>query len=375
MSSVWGRQLKVSLFGASHGPAVGVVIDGLPAGFEIDMARIENQLRRRAPGGEPWKTARLEADVPEILSGLYRGKTTGAPLAAMFKNTDARSGDYDQPYVIRPGHADLVGLMRYNGANDPRGGGHFSGRLTCPLTFAGSVAMQVLQKLGCHIVAHVLQIGSVLDTSFESFGEADFAQAEWSKSIAQKPIPTIQAQVAEDMMQAILSAKALQDSVGGVVEVVAWGFPAGIGHPIFAGLEPHLASLFFAVPAVKGVSFGAGFDVANRLGSENNDVPILQQDSSQRIRYQTNHSGGAEGGITTGMPILAKIAIKPTPTIGKAQESIDLGQMTRTMIEGKGRHDPCIVPRAVPVMEAAMAIGLLDLWLMWRGNQPNEGTF
>lgn len=367
MGSIWGRQVKISLFGESHGPGIGVVLDGLPAGEKIDLAEVASFMARRAPGRTPWSTRRQEPDQPEILSGLYRGQTTGTPLAAVIYNRDRRSHDYESlAGVPRPGHADLTGQMRYRGANDPRGGGHFSGRLTAPLTFAGAVCSQILARKGTKIAAHIYSIGSICDRPVDPAAPDQAALL----NLKEKEFPVLADEQGEAMVAAVEAARLEADSLGGSVEVLAWGYPAGIGDPMMGGLESVLASLYYAIPAVKGVSFGAGFDVCERRGSVNNDSPVILEQRGQKcIRLRSNHAGGIDGGISNGMPIVARLAFKPTPSIGLEQETVDLTELTNTTVVVKGRHDPCLVPRAVPVVAAATAIGLLDCYLVQYGKE------
>ena len=348
---MWGNSVRISIFGESHGPSIGVVMEGIPSGFILDMEQIAAHMARRAPGQMPWSTKRSEKDEPVILSGMYLGKTTGTPLCAMIKNTDTHSSDYsalaDKP---RPGHADLTGLARYNGANDPRGGGHFSGRIMAPLTFAGAVCMQILASRGVQIHAHIYEIAGIMDTPYDPLMTP--------KSVSDKPFPVMSDTAEAQMIAAIMEARDSLDSVGGIIECMATGFPAGLGKPIFDNIESRIASLLFGIPAIKGVEFGRGFAVSGVRGSENNDSPSI---SKQGIRLQTNHAGGIEGGISNGMPILLRCACKPTPSISRPQDTINLKTMQNDTIQITGRHDPCIVPRAVPIVESAVALALLDL--------------
>lgn len=351
MSSIYGKNIRVSLFGESHGDGIGVVIDGLPAGIALDMEQIAKHLQRRAPGSAPWATARKEPDVPEILSGVYNGKTTGTPLAAVIRNTNTRSGDYCQfVETPRPGHADYTGSVRYEGYNDPRGGGHFSGRITAPLTFAGAVCLQALAARGIRVHARIVEIAGVED--------AFVGDAMYPFSVADKPFPVVDDVQGDEMQKKIAEAHAHGDSVGGIVECVATGMPVGIGSPFFDTVEGCLAQMMFAIPAVKGVEFGKGFAVAESCGSENNDSPIFVDG---KLTHRTNNAGGIEGGITNGMPVVMRCAFKPTPSIYSKQETVNLKTKENVELEITGRHDPCIVPRAVPVVESAMAIVLLDL--------------
>ncbi len=364
MSSTWGNLLKISIFGESHGPGIGVVIHGLPSGHALDLEDIRAFMRRRAPGQTAWSTPRQEKDEPEILSGLFEGRTTGTPLMALIKNTDTRSGDYsDLLTKPRPGHADLTGMARYQGFNDPRGSGHFSGRLTAPLVFAGAVCRQILQARKIEIVSHILEIAGIRDLPVDT-ASPDLALL---KSLQHKPLPVLSDTVAEAMQTAILEAKNTLDSVGGIVESLIVGLPAGIGDPIFDGIESRLGSILFAIPAVKGVEFGDGFAMAKRRGSTNNDSPVFK---GQAIRFATNHGGGADGGISNGMPVVFKVAFKPTASIGREQATINLHTLQPDTLVVRGRHDPCIVTRAVPVVEAAAAIATLDLLLEFEGRLP-----
>ena len=328
MSSTYGENLKISIFGQSHSEAIGVVIDGLPAGFEVDMDELGEFLSRRAPGQGKHTTSRKEPDRPEFLSGLAGGKTCGAPLAAVIRNTNTRSSDYDNIRDIpRPGHADFAARIKYGGAEDVSGGGHFSGRLTAPLCIAGGIALQILKEKGITVKAEIKEIGGKKDGFLETVEEAR------------------------------LDA----DSVGGVIECVIEGVPAGYGNPMFGGVENKIASCVFGIPAVKGVEFGAGFEAARMRGSENNDEFYYEEDG--RMRTRTNNHGGILGGITTGMPIVFRAAFKPTPSIGKPQKSISFSEKKDAVLEIKGRHDPCVVMRAVPCIEAAAAITVLDIIL------------
>ncbi|MDR3206772.1 MAG: chorismate synthase [Oscillospiraceae bacterium] len=327
--NTWGHSLRLSIFGESHGPAVGIVMDGLPPGEVVDLTAVADEMRRRAPGRDETATARRETDAAEIVSGLLDGRTTGAPLCALIRNADTRSADYDTP--LRPGHADWTALLKYKGFADRRGGGHFSGRLTAPLVFAGALAKQVLARRGVTVTARALRIAGQTDPELQR--------------------------------TAILEAKCDGDSVGGVVEVVAEGVPTGLGEPFFASVESVAASLFFAIPAVKGVEFGGGFALAGLRGSQANDPLYLEEG---RVRARANHSGGILGGITNGEPVTARVAFKPTPSIALPQQTVDPETMTETAFAVRGRHDPCVVPRAVPVVEAALALALLDC-LLWRG--------
>ena len=354
MSSYLGKNLKVTIFGQSHAPAIGVTVEGFPAGEQVDLDRLNVFLQRRAPGKSPLATARKEGDVPEFLGGLLDGVTCGAPLAAIIENHDMRSKDYDHlKDVPRPGHADFTAQMKYGGCQDVRGGGAFSGRMTAPLCIAGGIALQMLERRGVHICAHIQSIGGVFDRPLDPMGEP----VEVFEQLSRAPFPVLDGDAGERMQSEILAAKAAGDSLGGVVECLVSGLPAGLGGPLFDGLEGKLSLALFAIPAVKGVEFGAGFGCARLRGSENND-PFALKDG--RVVTKTNHAGGILGGISTGMPLMFRAAFKPTPSIAKEQDSVSLSRLQPEKLTITGRHDPCIVPRAVPVVEAAAALVLLD---------------
>lgn len=348
MSSSFNGNIKFTIFGQSHSPAIGVTVEGLPAGFEPDMSELARFMQRRAPGRNEFSTPRSEADVPEFISGLFDGRLCGTPLTAIIKNTNTRSGDYSElKYKPRPGHADFTAGERYNNAQDYTGGGHFSGRLTAPLCIVGGLCLQLLRAEGISVVTRIAELGGVADK-----GEIC--------STADKPFPVVNDKCGEKMKAAILSAKAEGDSVGGIIECAVSGCPAGIGDPMFGGMENRISSLVFGIPAVKGIEFGAGFDAAKMLGSENND-PFAVENGN--IITKTNNCGGILGGITTGMPIVFRAAVKPTPSIAREQDTVDLRTMENTKLTVHGRHDPCIVPRAVPCIEAAAAIAVYDALL------------
>ncbi len=363
MSSSFGKLLKISVFGQSHGAAIGVVIDGLPAGEAIDLEELQAFLDRRKPGKSPLSTARQEADTPEFLSGLENGKTCGAPLCAVIRNRDQRSGDYQELLEKpRPGHADYTAWVKWGGHADMRGGGHFSGRLTAPLCIAGGIAKQILARRGVYVGAHLHTIGGLTDLFFPEEPTPELFQ-----EVAQKPFPVLDDHTGELMQDVILQAKKELDSVGGIIECAATGVPAGLGEPMFGGVENRLAAALFGIPAVKGVEFGSAFREAALRGSQNND-PFVIRDG--QIRTDGNNAGGILGGITTGMPIVLRTDIKPTPSIGRPQRTVNLSTMEETGLTIHGRHDPCIAHRAVPVVEAVTAAGLLDLLL-----EGNHGTF
>ncbi len=346
MSSVYTGNLTVAIFGQSHAPAIGVTIDGLPAGLPVDLDALQQFLRRRAPGQNAWSTPRKEADAPEILCGLSNGRTCGAPLTAIIRNTNTRSGDYDNLRdTPRPGHADYTAQMKFSGAQDVAGGGHFSGRLTAPLCIAGGICLQLLKTQGITIRARIVSVGAVTDDS------------PFLSPVGEKAFPAVSDAAAAAMQAEIAAARADGDSVGGVIECVVEGLPAGIGDPMFGGLENLISRAIFAIPAVKGIEFGAGFAAARMRGSENND-PFRVENGV--VVTETNHCGGILGGISDGMPIVFRAAFKPTPSIARQQRSVSLGQMENKTLVIQGRHDPCIVPRAVPCVEAAAAIAVLD---------------
>ena len=349
MSSTYGENLRLTIFGQSHSPAIGVTVEGLPAGLAIDMAALQAFLDRRAPGRDKNSTTRKEADMPEFLSGLTGNFTCGAPLTAIIRNTNTRSGDYSElEHKPRPGHADYTACVKYGPHRDYAGGGHFSGRLTAPLCIAGGICLQLLAKEGITVRARIRSVADVTD------------DAPFTASVAHKPFPTVSDAAGEEMQQRIADAKAACDSVGGVVECIVEGAPVGLGDPMFGGMENRIAQAVFGIGAVKGVEFGDGFEVAKLRGSENND-PFRVEDG--KIVTTTNHCGGILGGITNGMPIVVRAAFKPTPSIGVEQDTVDLRTMENTRLTIHGRHDPCIVHRAVPCVEAAVAIAVYDAYL------------
>ena len=356
MSDIWGNRIKISVFGESHGPAIGVTVDGLPAGLEIDMDEVRLEMARRAPGKNPTETARKEADLPEIISGFYRGRTTGTALTAIIQNTNTRSSDYGETIdLLRPGHADFPYTARYDGNQDHRGGGHASGRLTACFVFAGALCKQYLAAQGVEIFAHIERAAGVRDQRFDPMMQ----NTESLRCLRESYFPTIDKAAGEQMWARILEAKSRCNSVGGVVECAVTGIPAGLGAPIFDSVESVLSQLLFSVPAVKGVEFGLGFEMAGLDGSDCNDPLHLE---NGKIVPVSNANGGVNGGITNGAPVLFRAAIRPTPSIAMKQNTVSYQKMEEAELEIKGRHDPCIVARAVPVIEAVAAIGLADLW-------------
>ncbi|MCL1949859.1 MAG: chorismate synthase [Turicibacter sp.] len=354
MASFWRNRLSLSIFGQSHGPAIGMTLDGLPTGFEIDREALQQFLNRRAPGRNPWSTTRREEDSPEFLTGLANGLTCGAPLTAVIHNQNTRSVDYDKLKSIpRPGHADFPAHIKYGGHQDVAGGGHFSGRLTAPLCIAGGVALQILASKGIYIGAHVASIGKVKDETFDavSINEGQLA------AVAQKEFPAISDEAGQQMKETVEAARMSLDSVGGTIECAIIGLPVGLGEPMFDGMENRLSSMIFGIPAIKGIEFGAGFEVAEMTGSQNNDDYYYE---NGEVKTKTNNHGGILGGLTTGMPLIFKVAVKPTSSIAQKQGSIDVIKGEDTILEVRGRHDPCIVPRAVPCVESVAAIAILD---------------
>jgi chorismate synthase len=355
MSSTIGNSIKVTLFGQSHSKGIGVVIDGLPVGEEIDLEQVQSFLNRRAPGKSRYVTTRKERDIPSIISGLVNSKTCGAPLCAVFSNTDTKSEDYAQHLDIpRPSHADYPAHVKYQGFNDIRGGGHFSGRLTAPLCFAGAVCLQILKRKGIKIGAHLFSVGNETDTKFDPVAIDDALLDE----IARKQFPVIDDAAGKRMMDVIESAMTDNDSIGGIIECCAIRLPIGLGEPIFDGMENRLATAIFGIPGVRGIEFGTGFAAAGMRGSQHNDAWRTDGD---RIVTSTNHHGGIIGGLSTGMPIILRVAFKPTSSIGIQQRSVNLSENRECDLTIQGRHDPCIAVRAVPAVEAALAITLLDM--------------
>ena len=355
MSFSFGSKFKITVFGQSHSDCIGVVIEGVPAGLKLDEAAIAAFLQRRAPGKNAFSTARKEADTPQIVSGVKNGVTCGAPLCAVIANTNQRSGDYDALKDLpRPGHADFAAAVKYGDSIDLRGGGFFSGRMTAPLCFAGAIAKQILAADGVTIGAHIARLAKIDDVPFDPVA----VDAETLQAAGKKDFPVLNDDAGKAMLAAIAEAKESGDSVGGVIECAAVGVPAGLGDPIYDGVENVIAHLVFGIPAVKGIEFGSGFAGADLFGSENNDDFTVKDG---KVKTVTNNHGGALGGITSGMPLIFRAAIKPTPSIAKAQNTVNLKTLQEESIKIGGRHDPCIVPRAVPCMEAAMAVALMNL--------------
>lgn len=357
--STWGERLRLSIFGGSHSKAIGVVLEGLPAGEVLDWEKILLQMRRRAPGQDKTATPRKESDLPEILSGIDGDMVlTGDPVSVCIYNSNQHSKDYESlRHTPRPGHADYPAYVKYHGKNDLRGGGHFSGRLTAPLVFAGAVCRQLLEKRGILIGSHVLSAGGVWDEVFDSVQ----VTAEELRRLSEMYFPVLSDTARQKMTDRITEVRSRGDSVGGVVECAVTGLPVGLGTHMFGGMENVLSSLLFGIPAMKGIEFGAGFRAAEMMGSENNDS--FYYDESGEVRTATNHAGGVLGGMTSGMPLLFRVAFKPTPSIVAAQQTVHLGEKRDARIAIKGRHDPCIVPRAAPAVEAAAAVAVCELML------------
>ena len=355
MSSTYGNHLKLSVFGQSHGKAIGMTLDGIPAGLPVDLHALQCFLNRRAPGQHAYATPRKEADQPDFLSGIIDGYTCGAPIAALIYNQNTRSGDYSNlKDCPRPGHADYAAQVKYGGYQDVAGGGHFSGRLTAPICIAGGLCKQWLALQGIEISARIFSIAGIMDEPISW----DPLKPDFHKLCSDFPV--LNSEAGAKMQAAIVEAKADGDSVGGVIECAVTGLPAGLGGPLFGGMEGKIAQVVYGIPAVKGVEFGAGFHSAALRGSENNDEYAVVEG---KIQTKTNNAGGILGGITTGMPLMLKAAIKPTPSILMQQQTVSLKTMEETPLQIQGRHDPCIVPRAVPVIEAAVAIAIYDTLL------------
>ena len=359
MKNTFGSALALTIFGESHGRAIGGVLDGMAAGVPVDEEFIAACMDKRRARGDGLSTPRVEADNVQLLSGVVNGHTTGTAIALMIENQNTRSGDYAKTAdLLRPGHADYTAYAKYHGFQDARGGGHFSGRLTTPLCIAGGIALQALEARGIKVMAHVAQIGGISDLPMDDivYREAD------RKAILTNDLPCIDAAAAGRMREEILAVRDELDSIGGIVECGIYGLPAGIGDPMFDGIENRIAQIAFGIPAVKGVEFGMGFAVAAMRGSENNDPYRIDAETGE-IEVESNNAGGILGGISTGAPVMWRMAVKPTPSIGREQQTVDMDAMENAELSVHGRHDPCIVPRAVPVAEAAAALAIWDALL------------
>jgi len=353
MGNSFGKLFTITCFGESHGRCMGIIIDGCPAGLRVAQEDIQKDLNRRKPGTGAASTSRVEEDKVEILSGIFKGFTTGSPIWLLVWNKDVDSSEYEKNrFILRPGHADYTAFMKYGGFNDFRGGGRFSGRITAAFVMAGAIAKKLLGRLGVDIFAHTVEIGGIKAQPKEL--------AEIKEAASKNSLWCADQKAAEEMARLIEKVKKAGDSLGGIIEGVALNVPAGLGEPVFDNFDGELARALFAIPAVKGVEFGAGFAVAEKRGSENND-PFLIKDG--KVITATNNAGGVLGGISTGMPIIVRVAIKPTASIARSQGTVDLEKMEKVSLAVKGRHDVCIVPRAVPVVEAMMAVTICDFAL------------
>ena len=352
MSATWKNNIELTIFGESHGKAIGITIGNLPSGIVIDMDMISQEMKRRAPGQNTISTSRKEADYVEIMSGLMNNVTTGAPLVGMIYNHDHHEKDYSLlKSHMRPGHSDYPAYVKYHGFNDVRGGGHFSGRITAPIVFAGAIAKQIIAQKGVHVGAHMLSIKDVTDDAFDRNITSDTLQ-----QLTKQQYPVLNPAIFRKMQSCIEEARREYDSVGGEIECAICGVPAGIGDPFFDSIESHLSSLLFSIPAVKSVAFGTK-NITHMYGSEANDAYYYER---TKVKTKTNHNGGVTGGISNGMPILFTVGVKPTPSISKAQQTINIEAQEDTTLEIHGRHDPCIVPRAIVVVEAMAALTILD---------------
>ncbi|MEG1256118.1 chorismate synthase [Clostridium sp.] len=357
MSSIIGTKVKISVFGESHGEAIGVVIDGLPVGYDIDLDKVYEEMKRRAPGQDEFSTPRVEKDIPRILSGIFQGKTTGAPLSAIIENTNTKSKDYsDLKVKMRPSHSDYPAMIKYGGYNDYRGGGHFSGRLTALFVFAGAVCKEILKESNIYLGGHIKSIGKIKDSEFHRVN----ISKELLDDLRVDRFPTLNKDIKEAMKDEIIKAREDGDSIGGVIEGAVINLPVGIGNPMFNSVESVLAHMLFSIPGVKGVEFGAGFNISTLRGSEVNDEYYMEGES---IKTYSNNNGGILGGLTTGMPVTFSVAFKPTPSISLLQRTVNIDTKEDDILEIHGRHDPCIVQRAVPVVECAAAVAILDILL------------
>ena len=355
MNSTWGKNIRISLFGESHGECIGIVVDGVKSGIKLDNEYITKMMQRRAPGKTKFSTPRAEADAVQIKTGVQGGITTGAPICGIIENSNTKSGDYENlKSLMRPGHSDYPAYVKFGGFNDVRGGGHFSGRLTAPIVFAGSICRQILKDMGIEIVSHISEIAGIQDDTIDETKINDYI------NLTNETFPVINKSKGEEMKEAIEKARMGQNSVGGCVECVISGINAGIGNPIFHSVESVISSMMFSIPAVKGIEFGAGFDIAKMTGQQANDEYYYD---GKDVKAYTNNNGGIIGGITNGMPIKFKVAIKPTPSISLPQKTVNVKTGENGEIVVEGRHDPCIVPRAAVVVESAAAIAILDLIL------------
>ena len=355
MATTYGKNIKLTIYGGSHDESIGMILSGVPSGIKIDTDKLLSFMKRRAPGQNAYSTRRREPDIPVFLSGVCDGETTGEDIKAVIYNTNQRSGDYSSLSDIpRPSHADYAAITKYGGDVDLRGGGHFSGRLTAPMCIAGGICLQILEQKGIFVSAHIHSIASIKDADFDAVN----VSASDFQALGQSSFPTIDTSAGLAMQKKIEQARLDGNSVGGVIECAAIGLPVGLGEHMFDGVEGRISQIVFGIPAVKGIEFGLGFGSAEILGSQNND-PFFTD--GKTVRTLTNNAGGIIGGMTSGMPLIFKVALKPTPSIAKKQQSVSLSRMENVELEIGGRHDPCVVPRAVPVVEAACAIAIFDM--------------
>lgn len=355
MATTYGKNIKLTIYGGSHDERIGMILSGVPSGVKIDTDKLLSFMKRRAPGQNSYSTKRREPDIPVFLSGVRNGITDGEDIEAVIYNTNQHSSDYlGLTDIPRPSHADYAAIVKYGGDVDLRGGGHFSGRLTAPMCIAGGICLQMLEQKGIQIAAHIHSIAGVCDIDFDAVNISldDF------NALRQASFPTIDENAGLAMQQKIEAARLDGDSVGGVIECAAIGLPVGLGEHMFDGIEGRISQIIFGIPAIKGIEFGLGFDSAKILGSQNNDQFYTD---GKNVRTLTNNAGGVIGGMSSGMPLIFKVALKPTPSIAKKQQSVSLSRMENVELEIGGRHDPCVVPRAVPVVEAACAIAIFDM--------------
>ncbi len=356
MKSTFGEHIQISLFGESHGAAIGVNINGLAPGIRLDLDFMRAQLDKRKPKGKI-STQRREADEFEIVSGYFNGYTTGTPLCIFIRNQSQHSKDYEATkYLMRPSHADYTAFQKYGGFQDYRGGGHFSGRITAPLVAAGAVCLQILKEKGITVATHIAACAGIAD---EPFGADKADLLRQAEKLNDSYFPTISSRAEQEMVQAIEQAHSSGDSVGGILETAVINMPAGIGEPFFGSVESVLAQLLFSVPAVKGVEFGLGFGFAGLRGSQANDPFVMEGDNVCTV---TNHNGGINGGISNGMPVIIRTAVKPTPSIYQPQQTVDVQKRENAQLQIHGRHDPAIIHRARVVVDSMVAIGLVDLF-------------
>lgn len=353
--NTWGNKIGLSIFGESHGSAIGIVIDGLGAGIKLNLENINKFIERRKAAKYFFTTSRNEKDEYKILSGYKDGYTTGSPLCVIFENTNTISKDYENlKYLLRPNHSDYPANIKFKGFNDVRGGGHFSGRITLALTFAGAIAIDILEKKGIKIYSHIKKILNIEDKSFLDYKEIDF---EKFQNLKETSLAFIENNLEIEAIKLLEKIKLSENSVGGEIECACFNLPVGLGSPFFDSLESKISHLVFSIPAIKGISFGLGFGFADILGSEASDLYYIDDN---RIKTKTNNNGGILGGLSTGMPLIFSVVVKPTSSISLKQTTINIKEMKEESLKIKGRHDACIVPRVLPVIESAMALAILD---------------